>query len=111
MRSRASTLASSPSKRARKLAWVPVVPFTPRNRKLGDPALDLAKVEDQLVAPERRPLAHGHELRRLEVGVAQARQVLPAAGEVGEGVDGRDEPVADQWSASRIRIRSALSVT
>ena len=31
---RRRTFSSSPSKRARKLAWVPVVPLTPRNRRL-----------------------------------------------------------------------------
>ena len=39
---------SSPSKSARKLAWVPVVPLTPRNLSSADPLFDLAQVEDQL---------------------------------------------------------------
>ena len=75
---------------------MPVVPLTPRNFRLVEPVLDLAEVEDQLVAPEGRPLADRDELRGLEVGVAEAGQVLPAVGEVGQGVDRADEPVADQ---------------
>ena len=82
--------------RARKLAWVPVVPLTPRNlsserrRSISD------EVEDQFLAPERRPLAHGHELGRLEVGISQAGKVLPPEGEAGEVVDHRNELIAEQ---------------
>ena len=71
-------------------------PLDAQEPELGASTLDFPEVEDQLVAPERRPLAHGHELGRLEVGVAQAGKVLPPDGEVREGVDRRDEPVADQ---------------
>ena len=57
--------------------------------------LDLAQVEDQLVAPERGALADRHELRRLEVGVAQAGQRLVRLGEPAQGVDRGGRLVAD----------------
>ena len=47
----------------------------------GEPPLDLFQVENQLMAPERRPLADRHQLSRLKVSVAQTGQVLPLPGE------------------------------
>ena len=70
-------------------------PLDPQELQLGEPMLDLAQVEDQLVAPERRALADRHELGRLEVGVAQAGQRLVPLGELGQGVDRGDRLVAD----------------
>ena len=70
-------------------------PLDPQELQLGEPLLDLAQVEDQLVAPERRALADRHELRRLEVGVAQAGQRLVPLGEPCQGVDRGGRLVAD----------------
>ncbi len=60
-----------------------------------DPALDLVEVKHEFITPERRALADSDELGRLEVGVAEAREILPAEGEVGQGVDGPDKAVAN----------------
>ena len=76
-------------------------PLDAEEFQVGDPPLDFAEVEDQLIAPEGRPLADRHELGGLEVGVAQAREILPASREVGQGVDRADEPVADQRRGPR----------
>ncbi len=71
-------------------------PLDAQEFQLPQPVLDFLEVKDQLMAPERRALAHRDQLRGLEVGVAEAGQVLPASGEVGQGVDRADDPVADQ---------------
>ena len=94
-RSRASTLASSPPKSARKLACVPVVPLTPSN---------FSSVSLRSISPRsrtsswhhsERPFAHGDQLGRLEMGVAQAGQILPGLGKRSQRIDRGDGLVAD----------------
>ena len=46
-RSSSRTLAWSPSKSVRKLACVPVVPLTPRRRRVAEPMVDLLEVEQR----------------------------------------------------------------
>ncbi len=75
---------------------MPVVPFTPRNFSVVDATLDLVQVENEFIAPERRPLADRHELRGLKMRVAEAGQVLPALGERRQRIDRADELVADK---------------
>ena len=71
-RSSSRTLAWSPSKSSRKVACVPVVPLQPRKRQRLEPVAELLEVEHEVLHPERRALADGGELGRLEVGVAEA---------------------------------------
>ncbi len=59
----------------------------PQKLQVGESALDFMKIENQLVAPERGPFAHGDKLRGLKMGVAQSGEVLPGLGEVGKRVD------------------------
>ena len=67
------TFSWSPRNRARKLAWVPVVPLAPRNCSSSQPAFEFVQVEDEVVAPQTGPLADGRQLGRLEVGEAERR--------------------------------------
>ena len=97
-------------KRARKLAWVPVVPFAAW-AEAGHAVLDFVQVQHEVVGPETGPLAHRRRLGRLEMGERQAGQVAVLPGEGGQGVDHARQPVADQRKRSRSRIRSVLSVT
>ena len=52
-------------------------PFHAAELERGDAMLDLLQIDHQVLRPERRALADGRELRRLEVRVAERRQVLP----------------------------------
>jgi len=71
-----------------------------------DEAGDLLVVEDDVVEPERGPLADGGGLCGLVVGEAECDEALVLVGEGGECVD-----EVDELRASRITMRSALSVT
>ena len=71
---------------------MPVVPFTPRNLQRRDAVLQLLQVEHEVLRPERRALADGRELRRLEVRVAERRQVLPLHREGRQRVDRVGQP-------------------
>src|SRR5207249_12088643 len=68
-----------------------------------EPVEQLFRVEQKLLHPQRDALSDGRELRGLEVGVGQARQVAVAACQLGERHhDGRDpseqqlQPLAHQ---------------
>jgi len=89
-------LASSPSKRLQEAGLSAGRPLGPQELQFPDTPLDLDQVEDQLIAPERGTLAHRHELRRLEVRVAQAGQSFMRLGERGQGVDRGDRLVANE---------------
>src|SRR5208337_3720003 len=94
-RSRASTLASSPLNRAKKLAWVPVVPLTPRN---------LSSERRRSISDRSRISSWHQSVARLPTvtswagwkWVYQAGKVLPSEGEVREAVDHRNELIAEQ---------------
>ena len=105
--------AWSPSKRVRKLACVPVVPLTPRQRRRREPMVDLVEVEHEVLQPEAGALADGGELRRLEVGVGEAgerprcRRAKSASARERRGQPPAQQPQRRRASAAR----SVLSVT
>jgi len=45
-------------------------PLHATERQRGAPVIQVHQVEHEILHPERRPLAHGRELRRLQVRVA-----------------------------------------
>ena len=90
---------------------MPVVPLTLRALQRRDAVLDFGQIEHQVVGPQARPPADGRRLGRLQVREAERRQVAVLLGEVGQRVDHAASRPATICSASRIRMRSVLSVT
>ena len=132
--SRASTFAWSPSKRDRKLAWVPVVPFTPRkprssrarlrfrrSQRSSYPHIDEhttftypRRREGINLDPERGPLSDSSELGRLVVREAERRHVLVLTREVCESRDHygdfRDEECEGLAEEDEIRVAELTDV-
>ena len=87
-------------------------PLDAEEGQVVQPTLDVAQVEDQLIRPQGRPLADRDELSGLEMGVSQARQVLPSDRERRRGRRSRRRGRRGRGpDPSRRRIRSVLSVT
>ena len=78
----------------------------------GEPVLDLRQIEHQVVGPQARPPADGRRLGRLQVREAERRQVavLLRRTRPARSITAASRR-ATSSSASRIRIRSVLSVT
>src|SRR5262249_42005504 len=74
-------------------------PLDPEELQLADPPLDFNQIENQLIAPERCALTHGHQLRGLEMRVAQAGAIFGRLGERSEGVDRGGQLVAHQFQS------------
>ena len=75
---------------------MPVVPLTPRNFSDSDRCSIFFEIEHQVVAPQRRALADGRRLRRLQVRHSQAGKVAILLGEACENVDDLHKPAADE---------------
>ena len=79
---------------------MPVVPLQPRKPQRLEPVAELLDVEREVLHPERRPLADGGELRRLEVGVGEAGQPRACGWRsVSSAAEHRDEPAEQQAQA------------
>jgi hypothetical protein len=86
-------------------------PLHPAERSVAIRRLDLLQVEQQVLDPERRALADGRELRRLEVRVAERGQVACSRANAPAR---RSPPASGARPAAAPRacwIRSALSPT
>ena len=92
---------------------MPVVPFTPRKRQRRDAVIEIREVEHEVLHPERRALADGRGLRRLEMRVAERRLVRATRARTSPSArEHVDDLRAQQLQRRRAcRIRSALSVT
>ena len=122
-----STLSWSPSKSARKLACVPVVPLAPRKPMSSRARLRLRRSQRNSCAqsqrfrawrysgcanlePECRPLANSGQLSRLEVREAERRQVAILPGKLRKTVNDDCELVDNECKglADENQIRVAL---
>ena len=61
--------------------------------------VQLLQVHHQFVGPERGPLAHGGQLRRLEVGKAQGGKIAVLHGKLGKAVNEVDQLLLQQEQA------------
>ena len=77
------TLSWSPSNSSRKLACVPVVPFTLRAFSVCNAVFDFGQIEHKIVGPQACPLANRRRLGRLQVREAERRQIAILLGELG----------------------------
>ncbi len=71
-------------------------PLGPSGLQARQAVLELPEVQHQVVRPQTRPLADRRQLRRLQVGEAEAGQVAIPPGELGQPIDHRHQPGADQ---------------
>ena len=78
----------------------------------GDAMIEIGEVEHEVLHPERRALADGRRLRRLQMRGAERRLGAPLAREVASAREDADDlRRAAARVPRRMRIRSALSVT
>ena len=61
-----------------------------------DLVFQILEVHDQILVPQRRSLANGHELSRLVVGEAESGQITVLVGEVAESVDDTHQLIQNQ---------------
>ena len=59
--------------------------------------LKFLEIHHQVIAPQRRPLADGRRLGRLQVSESQAGQVTVSRGKHRQVMDHADQAVADQF--------------
>ena len=75
---------------------MPVAPLAPRKRRPARDGPDLLEVHQEVRRPERRALADGRGLRRLEVRVGEGGQVAVREREVAQAAQHRDEAPLDE---------------
>ena len=73
--------------------------FHAAKSQLVETVLNLLQVENQVVTPQRGPLADRRRLGRLQMGVRQACQIAVFRGEIGQGVDDGHQSIAERMQA------------